>query len=100
MDGIRRNADRPGQAVLVVVLLGDAGQQAANADAMLIALFQEADETSLIVRARTWSDDLRILYDSLTEVLQGSEDVPSAQSGAATDGPDFDEPIPLRSRRR
>src|SRR5205823_3456155 len=50
-------------------------QQAANADATLVALLQEGDDASIARRARTWAGDLVTLYDSLAEVLHGEEDV-------------------------
>jgi hypothetical protein len=51
-------------------------QQAANADAALMALLQEGDETKVAARARSWADDLLTLHDSLAEVLRGGDDTP------------------------
>jgi hypothetical protein len=48
-------------------------QQAANAHATLVALLQEGDDTSIGERARTWADGLLTLYDSLAEVLRGTD---------------------------
>jgi hypothetical protein len=53
-------------------------QQAANAQAALVALLREGDSHVMAARAREWVDDLLTLHDSLDEVLRGGEAVEPA----------------------
>jgi hypothetical protein len=64
-------------------------RQAANADATLVALLQEDDDTSAAARARAWADDLLTLYDSLADVLRGGNefDQYKERAGAAAYAP-------------
>ena len=58
-------------------------RQAANAHATLVALLQAGDE-SVAGRARAWAADLTTLYDSLAEVLHGTDD-PSREAAPPAD---------------
>jgi hypothetical protein len=49
-------------------------RQASNADATLVALLQEGDDSSLAASARAWAQDLLALHDALTEVLAGGDE--------------------------
>jgi len=55
-------------------------QQAANAQAALVALLREGDSSVMAARAREWVDDLLTLHDSLDEVLRGGDALESVVS--------------------
>jgi hypothetical protein len=75
LDRLRRLHSRLQAAIDVCV------QQAANAYATLVGLLQEGDDARMADRAREWADDLLTLYDSLDEVLRGTDDPSSADAG-------------------
>jgi hypothetical protein len=70
-------------------------QQAANAQATLVALLQEGEDSSVATRAWEWADHLLTLYDTLAVVLRGQDDDTTALRPAAQSASDV-EPTELQ----